>query len=188
MCFLSAYLAVPLSNPEISDIALIKRFMFTFRREIAEPSKGGSLQTLCKEFAHHTVEHTNGDVHQLHDVFILELVIVGGHAIEPWKGDATKFGSRRTRDSLCQGRLADPACKDPLAAMLILASSVESRLCFLENWIQVLVEYAFMDRSLLRCSLGWIEAALEPRGCELRLASLEDSKAWLAASRGACSC
>lgn len=57
---------------------------------------------------HPIVEHASRDVHRLHDVFKLEQVILGvRHAVEPQKRDATKFGSRCARNSLCQG----PTCE-----------------------------------------------------------------------------
>ncbi|GMN59513.1 hypothetical protein TIFTF001_028609 [Ficus carica] len=46
------------SNPKISDIAMLKRLIFG--REIAEPMKGRSLQTLNNKLAHHIIMHADG--------------------------------------------------------------------------------------------------------------------------------
>ncbi|GMN64923.1 hypothetical protein TIFTF001_033997 [Ficus carica] len=130
--FLSASLTIPSSNPEISDIALLKCLIESSSNESID--FGGRLQNqrraspfkLCAKSLH----------------IISSSMPVGMHA----------------RDSLGQGRLTD-------LAYIIL---------------RIIVLMFIIPRGTRSSGIG--EAALEPRGCEQWLVSLEDSRVWLVTS------
>ncbi|GMN52201.1 hypothetical protein TIFTF001_021346 [Ficus carica] len=77
---------------------------------------------------------------------------------------------------------SSPEERDLLASVIVLASSVKPRTCSYGNLIQMLVVSVFVCRSMLGCSLVWTKVALKPWGYGQWLASLKDSKVWLAAN------